>query len=538
VTLRASSTTGSTLIRSLLAPARYDHPVERVELVETHISWVLLTGPYAYKIKKPVNLGFLDFSTLEKRRHYCQEELRLNRRLAPQLYLDVVPISGTPEAPTWGPPSSTDGPVIDYAVKMRQFPQAAQLDRVAAHGGLGAAVVDQLAAALAAFHAAAAVAPAASPFGAPEGVAQPIRENFTQLEECLADEADRSRHRRLQAWSEADLAAHRDALLRRKAEGFVRECHGDLHLANMVLLDGRVVIFDCLEFSEPLRWIDVMSEIAFLCMDLDDRGHAPLAHRLLNDYLEESGDYAGLGLFRTYRVYRALVRAKVACIRWRQTASDHGEGSRERQRLRQEYQGYTELAERYTQPPRPFMVIMHGPSGSGKTVISGQLVEACGAVRVRSDVERKRLFGLEPLARSGSELDRGLYSQEAGRRTYERLADLAGTILRAGSSVIVDGAFLRRDQRDRLRAVAEACGVPAIILDLRAPAAVLRERVARRAREGRDASEAGREVLERQLAGQDALAPDEQAHTLTVPTEPAVALAPLRSAIERATGGR
>ncbi|MEW6323861.1 MAG: AAA family ATPase [Nitrospirota bacterium] len=517
---------GRTLVRSLMDPARYGHPVGRIELVETHISWVLLTGDYAYKIKKPVNLGFLDFSTPAKRRRFCREELRLNRRLAPQLYLDVVPITGSPASPRWG----GRGRPLDFAVKMRQFPFGAQLDRVAARGELQAEQIDGLAGTLASFHDAAPVAPAGSRFGSPRLIGRAVGDNFAQMRRCLASADRRRRHRRLQAWSQADLAEHDDAFRARKTRGFVRECHGDLHLANMILWDGSIVPFDCLEFNQELRWIDVMSDVAFACMDLESRGHAGLAHRLLNGYLEAGGDYDGLAVFRTYRVYRALVRAKVACIRGRQTRP----ADPARRALRRELEHYVELAERWTRPSRPYMVIMRGVSGSGKTVLSQRLVEACGAVRVRSDVERKRLFGLAPLARSGAALARRLYSGAVSRRTYERLAGLAGLILRAGYPVIVDATFLWRSGRDEMRRVAEQQGAPWVILDLHAPAPVLRERVLRREAERHDASEAGLAVLERQLAADEPLSEAERPHALTVPTGEEVDLPRLVAAMARA----
>ena len=516
-------------------PRLYDHPVESFRVIETHISWVLLTGPYAYKIKKPVDLGFLDFSTLDRRRFYCEEELRLNRRLASPLYLSVVPITGSREAPRLDH-TGGGGAAIDYAVKMRQFPQEAQLDRLVEAGLLDAARLDELATGLAGFHQRAAQAPPDSPFGTPERIAKPMRENFDQIRSSLddpqfLDRADLSdQQRRLLDWSEADHAAHRDAFLHRKAGGFVRECHGDLHLANMVLWEGRVLIFDCLEFDEYLRWIDVMSDLAFVTMDLEQRGHADWAARLLNGYLEESGDYAGLSVLRSYQVYRAMVRAKVAVLRRKQSDDEA-----ERNRLRALYGAYVDLAERFTRPASPSLVITHGCSGSGKTVLSGAVAQARGAIRVRSDIERKRLFGVAPSARSGSPLDEGLYTAEAGVRTYQRLADLATVILDAGRSVIVDGAFLQRGQRDRLRAVAVRRGTPFVIIDAKAPEALMRERISRREREGVDASEAGLAVLDRQIATEEPLGPDEEVHVVRVRTEGRIDPAPVISAIDRMT---
>jgi uncharacterized protein len=315
------------LIRALQNPALYDHPVKRFQVIQTHISWVLLTGPYAYKIKKPLNLGFLDFSSLKNRRFYCTEELRLNRRLAPQLYLDVVTITGSPDAPAINQP----GPVIEYAVRMKEFPQEAQLDRVLARGELRRETIDSLAEELSEFHQRIEVAGEDSPFGSPERIAKPVQENFEPTRKQITDRKERIRLKKLQDWTKRTHRAHVPDFQDRKRGGFIRECHGDMHLANMVLLEGQVVIFDCLEFNENLRFIDVMSETAFLTMDLDDRGYPAWAHRILNDYLEKTGDYTGLRLLRYYQVYRALVRAKVACIRMNQA----GLSDRDRKQIRQ-----------------------------------------------------------------------------------------------------------------------------------------------------------------------------------------------------------
>lgn len=499
------------LIRALLDPRRYDHPVEGVELIETHISWVLLAGEYAYKIKKPVDLGFLDFSTLPKRKHFCEEELRLNRRLAPQIYLAVVAITGTADDPRLG----GTGEAIEYAVKMRRFAQEAQLDRLLARGALESAHIDALADELARFHGEIAVAGPGTPFGEPDAVYAPMHENFEQIGPRV-DAAARAPLARLAQWTQAARDRLAPVLAARKRDGFIRECHGDAHLANMALIDSQVLLFDCLEFNDNLRWIDVMSELAFAVMDLDDRGRPDFGWRLLNRYLEQTGDYAGLQLLRFYQVYRALVRAKVAAIR----CSQPGLSPDERARAVSAYQSYIELAERYTQPRATALMITHGVSGSGKSTVAQMLVETHGAVRVRSDVERKRLAGLPPMARSDSGLDAGLYSADLSRRTYARLGELARTIIGAGLPVIVDATFLKRAQRDAMRTLAASLGVPFVILDTAAPEDVLRARVRVRRDLGHDVSEATAAVLERQLATREPLAAEEQRHSVHIETEP------------------
>ncbi|GAB4507372.1 MAG: AAA family ATPase [Sulfuricaulis sp.] len=506
------------LIQALHRPACYGHPVRDIRLVETHISWVFLTGSYAYKIKKPVNLGFLDFSTLEKRRFYCEEELRLNRRLAPSLYLEVVSITGLPASPVF----SGGGEAIEYAVKMVQFPEEARLDRMLTRGELRAEHVDLLAQELAEFHGRIAVAGNDKPFGDPDHVHEPVRENFIQIRPRI-EAGDETPLRRLEIWSEMSFTELHRTFEARKHGGFIRECHGDAHLANMVWLDNRMMLFDCLEFSDNLRWIDVMSELAFLVMDLDDRGRSDLARRALNSYLEHTGDYAGLVVFRFYQVYRALVRAKVACIRLGQ----RGLSDQNKKKTREEYRGYANLAERYTQPPSATLIITHGLSGSGKTRLSQQLLESFDAIRVRSDIERKRLHGLAPLARSGSGIESGIYSSGASQLTYARLAELASTILRAGHSVIVDAAFLKRSQRDQLHTVADELHVPFVILDIEAPENTLRKRLRQRGVQQHEASEADLAVLEHQLATQEPLSDDEQRHALTFDSSASIPIATL-----------
>ncbi len=515
------------LIRALLDPVRYDHAVERIHVVETHISWVILTGPYAYKIKKPVDLGFLDFSTLAKRRLYCEEELRLNRRLAASLYLGVVPITGSIASPALG----GTGDAIEYAVKMIQFPEATRLDHLLARGELGPAQVDSLARELAEFHGRIAVAGYDLAFGTPARVYEPVRENFEQILSRV-DAPDRAQLRRLEIWSQLNFDELRQTFEDRKHRGFVRECHGDAHLANMIWRDGRALLFDCLEFNDNLRWIDVMSELAFLVMDLDDRGRRDLARRALKRNLEHTRDYAGLAVFRFYQVYRALVRAKVACIRLRQ----NGVSESDKQQAREEYRGYAALAERYTQARHPALLITHGLSGSGKTWLSQQLLEQLDIIRLRSDVERKRLHGLAAHERSGSGIDSGLYSAEAGRRTYARLALLARDILRAGHAVLVDAAFLKREQRRQLHAVAQQARVPFMILDLRAEDGVLRERLHRRAQAGGDASEADLTVLEHQLATREPLTNEEPDLALAIDAGTAPDMAALVEHLRQRTG--
>ncbi|MBL6751765.1 MAG: AAA family ATPase [Nevskia sp.] len=515
------------LIRALRQPSAYGHLVAAVQVVETHISWVLLTGTYAYKIKKPVKLPFLDFSTLDLRLAACREELRLNRRFAPQLYLDLVPITGGAEQPRLG----GDGPAIEYAVRMRQFPRRDELDRLLAAGELHGAELEAFGRRLAALHAAAPAAGAADDYGTPQRVHAPVQETLAGLL-ATPPEGCAAALRRLRLWCQAQQQALAPVLDERRRGGHIRECHGDLHLGNLVRLDGAVTAFDCIEFSAPLRWIDTLSDLAFLLMDLRYCGRTDLAYRVLNAYLEESGDYAGLRVLRYYLVYRALVRAKVASLR--AAAAAPAEAASQRAAA----VAHIELASTWAQDAQPLLVLMHGLSGSGKSRLSGQLAPLLPAIRIRSDVERKRLHGLAANAPSGSGLDAGLYAAGASARTYTHLADAAAAMLAAGENVIVDAAFLNRVQRDAFRALAKRLQLPCVVLDCRAPASELRRRVTARALTA-GPSEADRAVLEHQFAHAEPLDDAELAATVVVDTDRAQDDTALVAALrERARAGR
>jgi aminoglycoside phosphotransferase family enzyme/predicted kinase len=489
------------LINALLDPGRYPDPAPRVELVETHISWVLLAGAFAYKIKKPVTLPFLDFGTLEKRRTYCELELRLNRRFAPKLYLAVIAISGTPEAPQLG----DAGTPIEFAVKMRRFDDDARLDRVCARGELTPEHLSELAQTLVTFHGGAAIAPANSRFGAPDGILAPVLDNFADPRTLLPGPSGQRRLDTLLTWSRAEFQRLRPQFTARQAAGRIRECHGDLHLSNLALIDARVTLFDCIEFNEALRWIDVASEIAFTYVDLLDHRQPGLACWLLNEWLSCSGDFEAVPLLRFYAAYRAMVRAKVAAIRADQDGGD-----------RLEAQTYIALTEQIVAPPKPRLIITHGLSGCGKTVASTRLLlddPSATTLRLRSDVERKRLFGLASQDSSAA-INGGIYHRDARQRTYRHLQDLTRQWLNAGWSVVVDAAFLRRKERAVFQALAGELGVDFFILAPQATHVQLRERIVNRLKGGRDASEATLEVLKQQIASIEALDTEERRHLL------------------------
>ena len=498
------------LIRSLLKPDVYDHPVTEIQLIETHISWVILTGDYAYKIKKPVDLGFLDFSTLEKRAFCCNEELRLNSRLAAPIYREVVPLAGTAAEPVL----HGEGEIIEYAIKMVQFPQSAQLDNMLASGALEKHHMDAFARRIAAFHADADVAGNDSDYGDPSHVYRPVAENFTQIRQHLQSSKYDDQLAGLESWSEASFDSLRSLFEQRKRGGFIRECHGDMHLRNLVWFNDEPLAFDCLEFNADLRWIDTLSEIAFLVMDLQDRKQPVLAQRFLNSYLEYSGDYQGLRVFRFYLAYRALVRAKVVAIR----AAQQGLSEKEQQATEHEFCAYLALAGSYMQSKSPRLIITRGMSASGKSTLTQPLLELIGAIRIRSDIERKRMFGIDRDTDSSAGIEQGIYSADAGKKTYQRLALLAESVLAAGYDIIVDAAFLKFEQRRIFSRLADRLKIPFVIVEFSASADTLRQRI--RDRQG-DVSDADLSVLEHQLATVKPLHDDEINKLIKVDTEQA-----------------
>jgi aminoglycoside phosphotransferase family enzyme/predicted kinase len=548
------------LLKALREPPAQLRSAPEVALIETHISFVLLAGDEVYKIKKAVNLGFLDFTTLGARRFYCEEELRLNRRLAPALYLGVLPVTGSLEHPALG----GQGAAIDWAVHMRAFAQDGVWDRIAQRGALLPEHIDELVESLVAFHRDAAVAGPSNPFGRPDHVRAPMTENLQVLGSLLTSPDERALLAELAAWEAESFATLRSAFGQRLRERHVRECHGDLHLGNVAQVAGKPTMFDCLEFSPALRWTDVMSDLAFMAMDLNSHGLHRLSNRLVNRYVEVTCDHAGLRVLRYYSVHRALVRAKVAALRDAQReVAPSGEdratapalapapvpesmpadatanpgdpgpaGKAHRSPVRPlahavhhasaPVRHYLDVALSSCRAAAPVLMVTHGFSGSGKTALTQSLLELCGAIRLRSDVERKWLFGMPASARSASALHQNLYSPHATEATQARLRELAEIVVTAGFSVILDATFLQHSHREKARELAERLGLRFVIIDFQAHAQVLRERVRLRGQQGTDASEADVAVLDDQLAHAQALQPDELASVHAFDSEPAI----------------
>lgn len=468
------------------------------EKFETHISYVLLAGENAYKFKKPVNFGFLNFGTRALRHDYCEREVALNHRYAPRLYWGVLPLVRGPQGLALG----AAGEPLDYAVWMRRFADGARLDeRLAARSVDGSAFAD-IGNSIGEMHLHAPRPFVGSRYGSAELSAAQMLAGLESLRDVTPTGAailDQYR---------AAVAASTERLSARQRAAFIRDCHGDLHLSNVVHLDGRWVPFDCIEFNDDLRYIDTMSDFAFLKMDLDRRGPRQFSHILLNAYLSACGDYGGLDLLRLYCAYRSLVRAKVAALA---SAALHGSAqvaaiTRSTQHLR--------LAGEYlATPPPPSLLITYGVSGSGKSWRCQRLATAQGYIHLRSDIERRRVAGLRSDAVSASQLNGGIYAGRATEATYQHLKSLAETTLGAGYSVIVDATFLKSTQRAAFRDLARHLKLRFGILACDAPEDGLRARIDARRAAGGDPSEATQEVLTQQLATRDSLSPGERAES-------------------------
>ncbi len=491
----------------LLTPSAFSHPVTRLELRQTNISFVVLTGPFAYKIKKSVKLEFIDASTLALRRHLCEEELRLNRRLAADLYVDVVAITRQADGLRIGGP----GEVIDYAVRMKQFEASQELSELIRRAEVSPREFVGLASRLAQFHENAPKASTDTEYPHTTHLRDAVLGTVATLLKHLDADVKLPELDFLIDWTRAYLRDSLPQLRIREAAGFIRECHGDLHARNVVRWRGELLPFDCLEFDPKLRWIDVMNDVAFLVMDLTAYDRKDLEFAFLNAYLERTGDYDGVRHLAFYAVYRALVRAMV-----------DGLGAQAERAHRQEFQSRLRVrvktAVAFVRRSTPALILMHGLSGSGKSWLSEQLMLEIGAVRIRSDLERKRLAGSQTSAFHDRGLEQGLYDPQWSRRTYARLLECAESCLNAGVNVIVDAAFLLGAERRLFRDLTMRKGLPFIIVLCEADRGVLVERIRKREQLHVDPSDAGVKVLDWQVQNTERLTAEERSHAIVVDT--------------------
>jgi aminoglycoside phosphotransferase family enzyme/predicted kinase len=478
------------LVEAMLEPGFYSHGPPAVELRETHISWVFLAGELAYKVKKPLTLPFLDYGTAARRRGMCREEVRLNARLAPRIYLRVVGIGGRDGR--YRLTAEDDPEAIEYAVEMRRVAEDRSLAALAAGGGIERSQVEAVGRRLARFHAEAALAPTGS--RAVDALVASLEENFATLREAGAGALGADRLDAAERFTRAFLAAGRERLEARERAGCVRDCHGDLRAEHVIVpASGDLYVYDCVEFDPALRRIDVGADLAFLVMDLTRLGRESAALRLIDAYRHAGGDPGDDSLLGFYAAYRAWVRAKVACLR----ALELGEGDRERAERQAEARELLDLGHRFAWRARqPLLLVVAGVAGSGKTTLARRLAELSGWTRVSSDLTRKRLAGIAPTERAGE----AGYSAEMTARTYVEMGRAAAEEMRARGAAIVDATFHRRGERAAFEDGLGGSGTPRLLVECQAPPELLLARVRERARQSGRVSDAGPEVLRRQLA--------------------------------------
>jgi uncharacterized protein len=475
-------TTPEQIAAAMSEPGFYEPAAAGVEVRETHISWVFLAGERALKLRKAVVFPFLDYGTPERRLEMCEAELRLGRRLAPDLYLGLRAVVPRDDGFALAE-AGADG-ACEHVVEMRRFDEARTLAALLERDEVSEADIRAVARRIAEFHAGSPPSPPGS-FGAPQ-VAATVSENFTTLL-GFADEIGDPRLAAAHRFAVAFLHGHHAELAARSVGGRVRECHGDLRAEHVILDAGRVEVFDPVEFDADLRHIDVGADLAFLVMELAEAGRGDLGRALVDEYRAAGGDDGGDALLRFYAVYRAWVRAKVACLR----AGELQEGEA-RERELGHARALAELAERLSWRARqPLTLVVCGPAASGKTVLAEALSTASGLPHLSSDVVRKRLAGLDPHQRAPLET----YSEAASLRTY---AELGAEAASAGGAV-VDATFRRRTHRDAFRQGYGRAAPEPVYVECRAPAAVIAERARRREGDPSRASDATAEIAARQL---------------------------------------
>lgn len=498
-------------LQALLAPAAYPEPTTGVRLIQTHVSYIFITDSFVYKIKKPVDFGFLNFSTLDRRRFYCNEEVRLNRRLSPDIYLGVVEVRESAD----GVAFDADGNVIDYAVKMRRLPADRMLDRVLAEGALTDGDVRAIAGTIGRFHLDADRTPEIAAFGGTDMLLRNWEENFQQATPFVGDTVDRCDLDLIRTWVAATVAEKADLFAARQAEGFIRDCDGDLHMENICLAE-RIYIFDCIEFNDRFRFIDTAADLAFLLMDLEYHGELRYAKLLLDEYLAVTGDRSAAGVLDFYLVYRAFIRGKVESFRLR----DPQVPEPERREARERAARYFRLARGYVLRRRlpPTLIITCGAMGSGKSTVADALAFELGLDLLSSDRVRKELAGVPATLHRQEGYGEGLYSAKASEATYAELLARAEQVLAGGRSLIVDATFRHSDERDRFRRLAADRQVSFAVIATICPEELARERLEARQTEPGTVSDGRWELYHRQMADFEPLAATERGTVISCDT--------------------
>ncbi|MBW4562662.1 MAG: AAA family ATPase [Mojavia pulchra JT2-VF2] len=473
------------LVQQMLQPGFYPHAVtEPIQLMQTHVSYVLLTGNYAYKLKKPVNFGFLDYSTLEKRQHFCQEELRLNQRGAGELYLEVLPVTFMEEQYHL----QGTGETVEYLLKMRQFPQEALFSTLFEQEKLNETHLKDLGGVVAQYHAQAETNDYIRSFGEIPKVRAAFDENYEQTQKYIGGPQTQVQFEETKQYTDNFFAEHPELFASRIHNQYIRECHGDLHLRNIALWHDKIMLFDCIEFNEPFRFVDVMYDVAFTVMDIEARQRKDLANVFLNAYAEQTGDWEGLQVLPLYLSRQAYVRAKVTSF----LLDDPGVPVTVKEEAAKTASDYYKQAWEYTQPKQGQLILMSGLSGSGKSTTARYLASQLGGIHIRSDAVRKHLSGIPLLERGGNEI----YTSEMNQKTYTRLLALGIILANQGWTVILDAKYDKQELRQEAIAQAEKYQIPLEIIQCTAPVEVLQERLLKRTG---DIADATAELLESQL---------------------------------------
>jgi aminoglycoside phosphotransferase family enzyme/predicted kinase len=478
------------LIRELSDPSVYPHRPDSVQVIQTHISAVFIAGDLVYKIKKPLNFGFLDFTTLEKRKHFCQQEVVLNSRFSEGLYLGVVSIYRGPSGVNF----TGEGSEVEAAVLMRRVPEDRLLIRMLHDDEVTPELLDRLADRLAYFHSKAETGPQISGFGSPIVIFHNLQENFDQTTPYIGKTIDLETHTETARLAMKFLKDHDDLFRERISRGFIRDCHGDLHLDHVVVLN-EIMLYDCIEFNDRFRYGDTAADLAFLLMDLDFRGYPAFAQRIAERYASASGDSDVLRLLRFYESYRAFVRGKVSSF----TLDESEIPTAEKEAAAMEARSYFRLSRTYLEPPRsPALVITAGLSGTGKSFISRKLGQRLGTEPISSDAVRKQIHGVPQGEHRLDKFGRGIYTSGATERTYRSLLDTAHRELIQGKPVILDATFSKFEHREAAHSLARSLNARFRILHCMAPDHVVKQRLERRSLKTNGLSDAGLEVYEAQ----------------------------------------
>ena len=473
--------------QDLLRPAAYGHDPDSVSLVETHISWVFLAGSLVFKVKKPVDFGFLDFTTLEKRHHFCLEELRLNRRLAPDIYLDVVTVVEDWEGRL---AVNVPGRTVDFAVMMKRLPDGCLMSDRLEQGLVAPGHIDGIADLLVEFYSQAETGGRINEFGHPEMIRHNTDEDSWQTVDYVGTALSGERYDHIKAYNDRFLNEAADLLDRRVADGFIRDCHGDLHLGN-ICLGEKIWIFDCIEFNENFRYSDVASDLAFLSMDLDFRGRSDLGRRLVERYVELSGDKELYLVLDFYKCYRAYIRGKINCLAYDQ--QDQAEAAR--CRALDLARRYFDLAYSYAGGHRrPRILIFFGMMGTGKTHWARRVGEKIGAPVISSDRVRKQMAGLTASSRVYVPFGQGLYSRDMTDKVYDNLHKTAARLAGAGLDVVLDASYMKTRHRRAALDLAEKVQAELLFIRTVANEETVVSRLSIREARGRSLSDGRREI--------------------------------------------